>query len=86
MNTKEKLLQELFTAIELRQVAEMEEVYARSELDKAIAKGNRAEILAMAAVRIDRATDLAIAEMRADETYKAYLACLNAEKEASRND
>lgn len=86
-NNKEKLLQDLFTAIEERQVAEVEEVIARRDLDKAIAKGNKAEILAVVAVRIDKATNLAIAELRADEAYNAYMASIKVERqEAAANE
>ena len=86
-NNKEKLLQDLFAAIEERKVAEVEEVIARRDLDKVIAKGNKAEILEMVAIRIDKATNLAIAEMRADEAYKAYIASIKAQRqEAAAND
>ena len=73
MTNKEHLLNNLFEAIERRQEAELKEVISRTDLDKAIANGNKAQILVETAKRIDAATECAIAEREVDEAYKAYI-------------
>lgn len=83
---KQQLLEELLTAIEERVSAMQNEEQATAALDKAIANGNKAEILAKTAERIDAATDLMIATQKADQAYSVYLAYLKEDRKAVAAD
>lgn len=84
-HTKQELLNDLLSSIEDKVTALQVDEKASYDLDTAIIKGNKVDILAKTAIRIDAATDLMIATQKADQAYRAYLECLRAEREVAAN-
>ena len=92
-NNKGQLLENLFEAIEKRQIAELEEEIANRDLETfkqmnylAIDRDNE-EFLRLIREHSAKEIEMLIARQDADEAYKAYLACLKAERqEAAAND
>lgn len=91
-NNKGQLLENLFEAIERRQIAELEEEIAYRDLQAfkqmnylTIDRDNE-EFLRLIREHSAKEIEMLIARQDVDEAYKAYLACLKAEKEAAAND
>jgi hypothetical protein len=89
-NNKGQLLENLFNAIEKRQIAELEEEIANRDLETfkqmnyCMFDRDNEEFLRLIREHAAKEVEMYIARQDADEAYKAYLACLSAEKEAAR--
>jgi hypothetical protein len=92
-NNKGQLLENLFNAIEKRQIAELEEEIANRDLETfkqmnylAIDRDNE-EFLRLIREHSAKEIEMLIARQDADEAYKAYIAVIHEERmEAAAND
>lgn len=88
-NKKGDLLENLFNAIEKRQIAEIEEEIANREMQACYAlyfDRDNEELLKVIREHTAKEIELLMARAEADEAYDAYIAYLREEKGAAANE
>ena len=89
-HNKEQLLQNLFQAIEVRNIAEIEEEIANREMQAwkclYFAEEDKKQYLELIRKHAEKEIELFNAKFAVDNAYDAYMACLYAEKAVAAND